>query len=84
MFKVHGTCGQLLLGDFWVPECYSPQKSAAKTRTAQPVTSTFALDAQPAGYGATRAETGLGRLTKSTSLVGRGAFQVQKHAPVSL
>jgi len=61
-----------------------PPNLQQKIRTAQPVCSTFALDAQPGGYGATRAETGLGRPTKSPSLVGRGASQGQKHAPVSL
>lgn len=48
MFKAHGTCGQLLLADFWVLECYNPPKSAAKIRTTKLVTSSFALDAQQA------------------------------------
>lgn len=76
VFKAHGTCGQLLLANFWVPECYSHQKSAAEIRTAQLVTNTSTLDAQPAGYGSTQAETRLGRLTEFMSLVGQGASQV--------
>lgn len=34
VFKAHGTCGQLLLADFWFPECYGPPKICSKNQNS--------------------------------------------------